>query len=280
MASPGITATWGAEAWATYVLDHLSQQSVLVRAGARVIPIVGKQAHVPRLNTDGTASWTAELAEITSSAPDADEILLTPKKLANVLVVSHEAASDSSVDVLSTVGDAMTRSLAVALDTAAFDANAATAVRPAGLRSAAYVLPGTTGTTADAAGIDNILTGIGVIRNAGGTANAVFMAGADITALTLLPDATGSSRKLLQPEGGVADAPVYRIGGATLWPVPGMPAGTALVADARQIVLGVRQDATVDFSSHAKFTADGIAVKVTGRFDWDVNDSDGLYLIA
>src|SRR5262245_17720494 len=140
MASLAVTATWGFEEWASYVVEHLSTESVLLNSGARHVPIDGKKAHLPRINSDGAATWTAENAEIASSAPDADEVALTPMKLANTLSVSNESVADSTVDNLNRIGDAMTRSVAVALDTAAFDANVATAIRPAGLRSTAYTL--------------------------------------------------------------------------------------------------------------------------------------------
>ena len=45
-------------------------------------------------------------------------------------------------------------------------------------------------------------------------------------------------------------------------------------------MVGVRQDAEVEFSTDAKFTADGVAVRVIARVDVDVNDTDGLYLIT
>ena len=273
MPSPAVTATWGADDYSKFVLDHLSVESAILASGARRINITGKQAHVPRLNSSGTASWTAELQEIVSSAPDADEILLVPKKTANVLVVSTEAIEDAEVDVLNRVGDAMARSVAVALDTKAFSADAATALAPAGLRS--YTLPGVTG---DPTLIDTLLTGIGAIRNAGGNANSIYMAAADVTTLSLMKQATGSNVPLLAPDPTQSFS--MQIGGARIWPVPGMPAGTALIAQADQIVVGVRRDIAVDFSADAKFTADGVAVRITARFDVDVNDTDGLYLIA
>ena len=275
MPSPGVTATWGADHSAAYVLDHLSSASVLLNSGARRINIAGKQAHVPRLNSDGTATWTAENAEIASSAPDADEILLIPKKLANVVTLSTESVLDAEVDSLDRVGDAMTRSVAVGLDTAVFDAVAVSATRPAGLRNAAaYTLPGA---TADPTDLDVLLSGIGAIRTAGGRANAIYMAAADITTISLKKKlTTGSNEPLLTRN---ADGH-YEVGGAELWPTPGMPAGTALVAQADQIVVGVRRDASVEISKHAKFTADSVVARVIGRFDWEPNDTDGLYLIA
>jgi len=56
MPSVGVTATWGAETWANYVLEHLSTESVVLRAGVRRVDIQGKSARVPRLLTDGTCS--------------------------------------------------------------------------------------------------------------------------------------------------------------------------------------------------------------------------------
>ena len=35
----GRTPAWGADQWAAYVLEHLSSESVLLRSGARRIPI-------------------------------------------------------------------------------------------------------------------------------------------------------------------------------------------------------------------------------------------------
>lgn len=279
MPSPGLAATWGADQFATFVLDHLAQESVVFASGARRINITGKTAHVPRLNSDGTAAWTAENAEIASSAPDADEIVLAPKKLADVVTISNESIDDAEVEVLDQVGLALTRAVGTALDTAVFDATAASAVRPAGLRSAAYTLPGAAATAiGDAASVDLLLDGIGAIRNAGGRANAIYMNAGDLTELTKLKEASGSNRPLLQPD--VTQEGRYTLGGATLWPVPGFPAEAAIVADASQLVVGVRKDIAVEFSSDAKFTADGVAARVTARFDWEPNDTDGFYSLT
>jgi|SRR5215207_4537938 len=64
MPSIGVTATWGQETWAAYVLKHLSAESVLLASGARRIDIQGKEAHVPRLLDDGGVAWVAELADV------------------------------------------------------------------------------------------------------------------------------------------------------------------------------------------------------------------------
>lgn len=266
MATPGIAATWGAHEWANYVLQHLEHESVLLRSGATRIPVTGHAAHIPRLVNDGTPTWTAEGEEINSDCPDADTITLEPKKLANVCVLSNESIADASVGVLDQVGNALTRSIASKIDATAFSADAGTATTPAGLLSLA--LPGAVGDP----DLSGLLDGIGAVEAAGGVANAIYANPADLTAL----------RKAILTGGFLLGSDpskpgVQTIGGAGLYAVPAIVAGTALIADAAQIVVGIRQDASVDFSTDAKFTADSVVARVVARVDWAVNDPAGLY---
>ena len=129
MPNLGINTTWGREEWAAYVLEHLAVESVLLRAGVRALPIAGRVAHLPRTLTDGAATWTAEGEEIASGAPTGDQLVLTPKKLANVVSLSSEAIADAPVNELDAVGSALTRSVATSIDTRAFGTAAATARR-------------------------------------------------------------------------------------------------------------------------------------------------------
>jgi HK97 family phage major capsid protein len=273
MPALGLTATWGAQDWASYVLEHLSAQSVLLRAGARVVPVGGRIAHIPRVLTDGTATWTAEGTEIDSSAPTGDTLDLTPKKLANVVSLSRESVEDSPIGELDAVGIALTRSIATAIDVKAFSADAATALAPAGLRSVATDLP----TAITAITIDAIITAVGVVEAVGAIANAIFINPTDLTALRLVKTATGSNQPVLQPDLQAGGA--ERLAGAILYSTPGLPAGVALVGDAAQIVVGIRRAIEVAFSSDALFTADSIAARVTARADWGVNDERGLVLL-
>ena len=67
------------------------------------------------------------------------------------------------------------------------------------------------------------------------------------------------------------------IGGARLYPTPAITAGAALIVEAAQIVLGVRQDASVDFSPDAGFTSDSTLARVVARVDWGWGDTAGAY---
>jgi Phage capsid family len=205
MASVGRTVSWRATEWANYVLQHLSAESVLLRSGARRIDIAGTQARVPRLLDDGTVSWVAEGTEIPSDAPEADSLLLVPKKAANVVSLSNESIADASVSVLNSVGDALTRAIAKEVDARAFSTQARTATAPAGL------LAGTLSGAAGNPDIAGILTAIGAIEANGGVANAVCLNPTDRTAIRQAVVAGGYS--ISDPTAPGAEA----IGGARLY---------------------------------------------------------------
>lgn len=228
MPSPGISTTWGADSFASFVLDHLQQQSVLLRSGARRINVVGKTAHIPRLLNDGAASWVGEMVEIPSSAPDADEMVLTPKGLKNLVAISNESIGDSSPDVLDQIGLAMTRATAKGMDDKALSADVATATAPAGIRSQA--LPFAIG----AITVGTITSAVGAIAAEGGVATAVY----------LNPNALTTIRQSVAEGGYAISDPtkpgIETIAGARLWPTSAFAAGTALVAQADQIVVGIR----------------------------------------
>ena len=170
MADLGLTATWGRTEYASFVLQALREQSALLRAGARFIPINGRSAVIPRQLADPVSTWVAELEEIPSDAPTGDTITLLPKKNANVVVLSNESIGDAPVSELDAVGASLTRAVANALDAKAFSADAATATAPAGLLS--YTLGSQDGGVAS---VDSFISAQGQVAEIGGNANAVFL---------------------------------------------------------------------------------------------------------
>ena len=214
---------------------------------------------MPRTLTDGSAAWVDELEEIPCDAPTGDDLVLTPKKLGNVVTLSNESLEDSPVSELDAVGNALTRSVATAIDNRLFSAAAATSKAPAGLLPSIPLAVG-------AVTLDNIIRAAGAVAGVGGIANAAFLNPSDVTELQLL---TEDQRRLLD----------FDLEGIIV-PTPALPQGTAVVGDAAQIVVGVRRDVGAEFSSHAKFTADGVVARVTARADFGINDPRGLVRIA
>lgn len=267
---PFTSAELGRHDFAAYVLEHVSEAAVLLASGTRRIDITGAQAHVPRILNDGSATWVAEGQEIPSDAPDANEMVLVPKAVKNVVTLSNESIEDVEADVLESVGDALTRSVARALDLKAFSADAATAITPPGLLDLLSGV-GSTGTV----DVATIRARIAALMGVGANPNAVYVHSDDYQALDAETDNSG--RGLLVPDPTQPGAQM--LGGARLYVAPLPAAGTAIIAEAQQIVVGVRKDASVEASPHARFTADSMVVRVVGRFDLDVNDPAGIDVI-
>ena len=103
MPAPVVTSVWGQESWSSQLIEALTLESVVLQAGANRIVGDGRTIHVPRVLVDPDADWVAELTELPSDAGDADEVVLEPKKIGNVVELSRESVEDSPVDQLDAV---------------------------------------------------------------------------------------------------------------------------------------------------------------------------------
>lgn len=269
--SAGLGAAITPEQWARFVLDHLAAASVVLASGATEIRTDAKQVHVPTITDDGGVGWYAELVEIGPGDPTGQEVILTPRKCAALTVLSDEAVDDSDPSVLDAVGAAMVRAVAREADRAYFAGTGAGNNQPVGILTIAG-LPSYPSAAVDYAAL---VTAAGMVRAEGGTPNVAYVNPADLTALQLALDA--NDRPLIQPDAsqGMSET----IAGLVVWPTPAVPATQALVAQADQILVAVRKDASVEVSEHAKFTSDGTVARVIVRTDVGVNDPSGLCLI-
>lgn len=267
---PYLTSNVGAAEWAAFILGKLSHESVLLAAGARKLTFNGRSLHVPVFGTS-TPQWLAELEEIDEDDAVPTEVELIPRKVGSLNIASTEGVEDASVDVLDGIGAEAVRSIAGAIDHALFVGTGAANNQPLGLLAATFAptLPGSTNLAVDYAGI---VTAAGAIRAAGGRPDVLFVHPTEHTALTLALDA--HDRPLLQE---TADGPAQIIAGLRVYATPAVPAGTALAAEASQILVGVRDDPRVDISVDAAFSRDGVAVRTTARVDVRVANAGALY---
>jgi HK97 family phage major capsid protein len=98
--SGGLGAAISPEQWASYVLEHLSQQSVVLASGATRVDTPNRVVHIPQVLTDGAAAWYGELEEIGPGDPTGEDLVLTPRKVAAPTKLSNEAVENSSPAVL------------------------------------------------------------------------------------------------------------------------------------------------------------------------------------
>lgn len=264
----GIGSAITPEMWATYLLEHLSAQSVVLASGATRITTAQKIVHVPKVTSDGSASWYGELEEIDENGPAGDELILVMKKVAELVRLSNEVIDDSDPSVLDAVGTAMTRAVALTADRAILGGTGGK--QPLGVYGQAGQH------VAGPIEIDTLIDAAGLVSDVGGQARVAYINPADFTALQKQKDA--NDRPLLTPDfSGGPSSTVY---GLALWSTKGIAAGTALVADPSQIIVAVRNDPQVAVSSDAIFTQDGSICRVVARLDCGVNDAAGLVSIS
>lgn len=265
---PFLSQNIGAEEWATFVLEGLTREAVLLAAGARRIITASRSIHVPR-TAASTPQWLAELEEMDEDDATPSEVELTPRKVGNLSIASNEGIGDASVDVLDAIGDGAVRAVSLEVDRALI-AGAGTGNQPTGLLNLG--LPTDAALSVDYAGL---VTAAGTVRGNGGRPNVAFINPADHTELALATD--GMNRPLLQP---TEDGPAEVVGGLRLWPTPAVPEGLGIVGQASMILVAVRDDPRVDISTDAKFGADAVAIRTIARVDVGVDDEAGLLVIG
>lgn len=239
------------------VIRPLMEQSIAAQV-ATIVPITAHDLRVPIATADPTAAWTAEGAEIAVSDPTITELLVTPKKLAGLTVITNELASDSSPAALQVVGDGLVRDLKRKLD-AAFFGNTVTN-GPSGLGSLTTTVidAGDTWANLDA------FEGAKSAAEAQHTEITAFAANPDTAlALASIKEQTGSNKTLL---GADPTSPTSRvIAGVPLYVAPDVADDVVWAIPRTHTLLVYRQDATVVTDSSAFFTSDRVAVRATLR---------------
>lgn len=245
------------------VIKPLLAQSVAAQAST-VVRTDSNSYRVPIVAADPDTSWTPEGTEITADDLDLAELVITPKKVAGLTVISNELLADSSEDAAKLVGSRLVNSLRRKVDAAYFSAS--TPNGPAGI-------PALVGN-----GINGAFTGT---ANGFGTnldvfadlASQVEIAGGKLTTWAVSPfygallakikEQTGSAKPLLQPD--VTQQYRRLIAGVPVLHTPDIATGVMWGISKEHSLFVLRQDADVQIDSSAFFTSDRTAVRCTLR---------------
>ena len=240
------------------IVQPLTLASVAMQAST-VAQTESTEYRIPVLTGDPDASWVPEAAEIPVDDATFDEVVVAPKKVAALSVLSNELIDDSSPEASAVIGQRLVQSLVRKVDASWFAA--ATANGPAGLGS---ITPSETYAGAAYANIDAFLEAITAAEAEGAQVNSFVTHPNTALALAKLKKATGSNEPLLQRDvtvpGGrvVAGVPLLVSPDAdddgSVWGIP----------KARVFVV-IRRDVQVALDSSAFFTSDRTAVRVTAR---------------
>ncbi|MBO0680336.1 phage major capsid protein [Mycolicibacterium sp. S2-37] len=240
------------------VIQPLTTESVAFQAST-VVQTNSHDYRIPILTGDPDVGWTAEGAEITADDADLGEVVVTPRKVAGITVVSNELAADSSPEATRVIGDRLVQSLRRKIDAAWFGNT--TANGPAGLGSiaASNVYAGVS-----YANLDAFLEAQVAAENLGQKVTAFVTNPNTVLALSKIKKAASSNEALLQPDPSSPSGRV--IAGVPLLSSPDAP-DNGLVWAVPQAVsfVVVRKDVEVVVDTSAFFTSDRVAIRAVAR---------------
>ncbi len=240
-----------------------------------VVHTESKDYRLPIVAADPSAAWVPEGGEIPITDADVDELIVTPKKVAGLTVVSRELAEDSSPEATQTVGDGLARDIAKKIDAAFFGDT--TTNGPSGLRALAGVtMVDATGPVVD---LDVFAEAIAEAENVGAQTTSFVASptvalalsqlktGTQLNTPLLQPDPTQPTRRLIQ---GVPLVVSPAVGDDVMWAIPKAFAFCVLRSD----------DVTLDIDRSAFFTSDRIGVRSTLRVSWGFPHPASIVRIA
>ncbi|MDX1883048.1 phage major capsid protein [Mycolicibacterium sp. 120270] len=257
------------------VIQPLIQQSI----AGQVLTSVMTNSHdyrIPVVAQDPSASWVAEGAEIPVTDADVDEVLVTPKKLAGLTIITRELANDSNPAAADVVGAGITRDLIRKTDQALFTAT--TTDGPGGI-------PGVSGVSTVSAGasyanVDAFSDALYTAEQFNATISAWVTNPATAKALAKVKEQSGSNKPLLGPD---PTTPGRR-------QILGVPLLTSpYVTTTNNVVWGictqyayliVREEAEVEADRSVFFTSDRVAVRAIVRFGFGFPHPASLVKIA
>lgn len=201
--------------------------------------------------TDPTTDWTPEGEEIDVSDADLDELVVTPKKLAGLTVVSNELIDDSDPSALQVVSDGLVRDLQTRLDGAYFGDSVSHG--PNGIASLNNVQDVDAGSAFD--DLDPFAEAISKAETVGSTLTALVAHPTTVLSILQLKVADTYNQPLL---GVDATSPTKRsVLGVPLYSSPACSADVVWGIPRQKAFVVLRSDPQVAVDSSAFFTSDG-----------------------
>lgn len=239
------------------VQKPLAAASVAFNPAVTTVMTAGSnELRIPILDSDPTAAWTAEGAEISTSAPALDEVNVQFAKVAGLTSVTREMALDSNPAAMQIAGDGLARDIARKIDAALFGKLNAPAPRGLG-----WVTPSTV--TGELTSLDVFADAIAAVAEHGSTVTGFVVNPADAVKIRKLKTGEGYLSPLLGQDATQAT-------GSTIFGVPvvestDVAAGTGWAMDARDLIVAQRQGVELAISDQPFFTSDRYAVRAVAR---------------
>lgn len=245
-------------------IDALRAQTVVLQAGAQLIPGLIGDAAFPKLSTSATAYWLAsEATDITESNPVFGQMVMTPRNVGAYVEISRQLSIQSSPAAEQLVMNDMAKQLAVAVDDAAIDGSGVSG-EPTGILQTAGI-GSVTGTSLGWSGLVEFETDVA-------SANAIINPGsfAYVTTpgvrgtLKTREKATGTAKYCWEDSAAPGEG---RVNGYRAFATSVMPAATMIAGDWSQLIIGEWGILELTVNPYANFKAGIIGLRAWWTVD-------------
>ena len=269
----------------TRLIDYRQQYSGFMRAMPFVFPTSGgAPIEVPKVLTQGTATFVAEAATVAGTDPTFGTVTLNAYKYGQLVAISRELSEDNAVMLEEWLARDMGRAIGRVMDSEFMIGT--TANRPFGILSgSAGISTAVTGSTGvgGAPSVDNLIDLKYAVDEAYDNERAFFiMRRASVGGIRKLKDTQG--RYLWQPSTQMGE-PDTLLGNGVVT----TPHAPAFAVDALSVAFGNINDGCmvreagplrIERSEHSHFSTDQIAYRAIQRADMEVVDANAIRIFA
>jgi HK97 family phage major capsid protein len=262
------------------LFDLLAAASVGLRSGFQVIETSSDELHLPKIDADTAANWTAEAGTITASDPTLNEVIARPRGLKALVNLSNEIIADSNPSAIGVVQRSMVRAIALKLDIGFYEGDGSGA-SITGLKNVVGIQDVSMGTNGAAlSNLDPFADAIGMLEEENARATAIVMHPRTWREAIKLRELTsGSNKPLLQESAGsgsqgieraIYGVPVFLTSQLSIAETQGTSsdASSAYVYQADEVVAVRREEARVEVDRNGLFDKDMTRIRAVSR--WDV----------
>jgi len=255
--------------------DMLRAKSVVLAAGPRIVTMTSDVCHVPKILSTTSTAFYNEGATLSSTEMTFEAVTLTCRKIAAFCLASNESLADGNPQLLAMVGQDFTTAMALGLDNAFLDGDGS-APTPRGIRNFTSVTETPAATNGSQPTVNMLLAQIGRLeaKNANIERCAWFCHPRDWKTIKAFVDDNGDYYFNQNPSDSFArrifGIPVYLSTQLSITESEGgsgAVCSSLILADMDQIVVGMRQEVDLQYSSDFAFNLDSVAIRATARMD-------------
>ena len=257
------------------LIDRARAASVVMRAGARTVPLTSDSNTIAKVLTDPTPAWRSEGGSVANSDGTFGAVVLTPRSLAVAVDISSELMADS-LNLRTALPDILAAAMAVELDRVAL-IGSGTAPEPRGVANTSNI--GTfaqDGLITSYANLSKARTGILTANR--GPVSAFIMHPRDEGSFVDLTDQ--NDQPLMAPKA-VADIPILTTTSLPIDGGTGDDESTIIAGNFSHLLVGIRSAIQVELFKGPKYISNLQYTMVAHlRADVAVEDPGAFYTLT